>query len=119
MVDYVEVSSLEAEIGSSSGPGGPQRLWSNFPASWPCMNLAYIQLYNIILDVHSSKILTRQQAVTRWLVQLENLVDYTKDSPGEFAQASHRCLRKIILVLWFDHNYIAVELTSACTPYRD
>ena len=33
----VKISTLETEIGGLSGPGGPWRLWSDFPASWPCM----------------------------------------------------------------------------------
>ncbi len=50
MAAYVELSSLEAEIGGFSGPGGPRQLLSNFPSFWPCMKM---QPFYLICDVTS------------------------------------------------------------------
>ncbi len=71
--------------------------------------------------LHSSKILTIQQGITRVLgelVPLENLVDQNTDFLGQNARVMHRYFKSMFFVLRSDSGYIVVELTIPCWPPR-
>ena len=59
--------------------------------------------------VHSSKILSIQQGLTRGVSSVGKPCRHNRDSLGEFVRAIDRCFRNIIPVLRFDHNHNAVE----------
>ncbi len=47
------------------------------------------------------------------------IVDHNRDSLSKFPRTIHRCFKNKILLLWFDHNHIAVELAHPCAHGRD
>ncbi len=53
MAASVELSRMETEVGGPGGFGGPQRLWSNFPAFWPCMGQSVL---GMVLEWRRSKV---------------------------------------------------------------